>query len=470
MTSNRQAMKPLLALPLGLLLTLTSFAQRFAPAATYVVGTTAQTIAAADVNGDERLDLLTANSGSNSLSVLLNQAAAPGTFPATATSYACGGNYPVGLAVGDLNGDGLPDVVLGNQYSEQVSVLLNLAAAPGTFAPAVTYATGHATRGVALGDVNGDGRLDIVASSSGSTVSVLLNVATRPGTFLPQVDYACGGQLNESLAVGDVTGDGRADIVVANNANNTVSVLRNSATAPGTFGSATTFGTGGQVPRSLALGDVNGDGQLDIVVANSLDSTVGVLLNTAASPGIFPASAVTFPQPGAGAVGIAVGDMNGDGQRDIVTANYHDATGTTAGVLLQAGASSFATGQTYPSGGSAPHSVALGDFDGDGKLDVALAHLGGRVGVLLNNSGPLATSAAAPVVSVALYPNPAHGSCTVVGLPAGAQVRVVDALGRLVGSSIAGTTGTAALTLAADLPAGVYLVQAGTHNLRLLVE
>ncbi len=443
-------------------------AQSFAPAVTYRTGATPQTIVVADVNADDRPDLLTANSGSNSVGVLLNQAVA-GTFPALATMYATGSNYPVGLAAGDLNGDGFPDLVTGSQFSQQVSVLLNVPAAPGTFRAATTYATGSDTRGVALGDFNGDGRLDIVATSSGSTVGVLLNSASAPGTFLPSVRYNCGGRLNESVTVGDVNGDGRPDIVVANNEDNTVSVLLNSATSPGTFGPGQAYGTGGSVPRNLALGDINQDGRLDIVVTNSLNSTIGVLLNNAATPGTFPASAVTYSLPNTGACSIAIGDVNGDRQADLVTANYLDAKGSTVGTLLQS-ATTFTPGPSYPSGSTGPHSVALGDLNGDGRLDVALCHLDGQVGVLLNTGPLLAAAGPTPAAGLSLYPNPTHQASQLSGLAAGSPVHVFDATGRLVLTAVAGATGLAELVFPPGLAPGTYLVRSGAQTLHLVVE
>jgi hypothetical protein len=475
-TSTTLATYVSFAQPLALLVglsgvTLTASAQNFAPVATYLTGANPQTIAVADVNGDELPDLLTANSGSNSVGVLLNQRTAVGTFPRSATTYASGGNYPVGIAVGDVNSDGLPDMVLGNQFSEEVSVLLNTPSSPGTFQAASKYATGTATRGVALGDFNGDGRLDIVATSSGATVGVLLNSASGPGTFLPSVRYSCGGLLNESVAVGDIDGDSRLDIVVSNNNDNTVSVLLNSARSPGAFNTAATYGTGGQVPRSVTLGDINGDGRLDIVVANTLaGSTVGVLLNSATSPGTFPVTALTYSHPSAGAVGLAIGDIDGDRRADIVTANYNDAKGTTAGVLLNMGTTPFATMMTYPSGGTGPHSIALADLNLDGRPDLALVHLDGRVGVLLNTATPLATSTPALMPELSLYPNPASDKCVVGGMVPGTGVQVLDALGRLISAATADATKTATLLLPTGLSKGVYIVRIGSQALRLVVK
>jgi predicted nucleotidyltransferase len=205
------------------------------------------------------------------------------------------GNGPYSVAVGDVNGDGKPDLVVANRSSNTVSVLLNTTAPGATtpsFADQQTFATGSSPQSVAVGDVNGDGKLDlVVANRSSNTVSVLLNT-TAPGattpSFATQQTFATGS-TPFSAAVGDVNGDGRPDIVVANYGSNTVSVLLNT-TAPGattpSFAAQQTFPAGTR-PDAVALGDVNGDGKPDIVVANpnapGNPTGVSVLLNTTAA-------------------------------------------------------------------------------------------------------------------------------------------------------------------------------------------
>jgi hypothetical protein len=360
----------------------------------------------ADVNG-------------STVSVLLNQTA-PG---ATAPSFAPPQTFSVGpgpydVAVGDLTGDGRPDLVVTNATfgANAVAVLLNQTvpgATVATFAPPQTFATGSHPTAVALGDVNGDGRLDlVVANRDSNTISVLLN-QTVPGTtipsFGPQQTFAVGTRPR-ALALGDINGDGRPDVVVANYRSNTVSVLLNQ-TPPGastaSFGLQQTFATGGE-PHSVVLADVNGDGRPDLAVANYEANTVSVLLNQTAPGATVPSFALqqTFPT-GSHPTSVAVGDVDGDGRPDLVVSNNYGSR--TVSVLLNqtlpgAVLPRFAPQQTFPAGGPAKF-VALGDLNGDGRPDVIVATSGAAV--LLNTTS-----------SISLTGSPATGTILDQNAPA----------------------------------------------------
>jgi hypothetical protein len=180
------------------------------------------------------------------------------------------------VAVGDFNGDGKLDLVTANSLDYTVSVLLGNGG--GTFGSSVSYPVGIEPQSVAIGDFNGDGKPDIVAANIGSnTVSVLLG--NGDGTFGPKTDYPVGMEL-ASVAVGDFTGDGKVDLVTANATDNTVSVLPGNG--DGTFAPKVDFPVGIE-PVSVVVGDFNGDGKVDLAVANSYIETVSVLLNTTVS-------------------------------------------------------------------------------------------------------------------------------------------------------------------------------------------
>ena len=196
-----------------------------------------------DINGDGKPDLIVSNESSNTISVLLNQTpqgATSASFEAQQTFAT--GIGPLALTVGDVNGDGPPDVVVANFFNNSVSVLLNQTAVDSTtasFAAQQTFATGAYPFSVALGDLNGDGHPDLVVGNSfANTVSVLLNTTANGATtasFSGQQTFAVG-QGPRSVAIADVNGDGLADLLVANYNSNTVSVLLNQtptdATAP----------------------------------------------------------------------------------------------------------------------------------------------------------------------------------------------------------------------------------------------
>jgi Big-like domain-containing protein/VCBS repeat protein/FG-GAP repeat protein len=315
--------------------------------------------------------------------------------------YTSGGLIATSVAVADLNGDRKPDLVVANcsptgspNCAGEGSVAVFLGNGDGTFQPAATYDSGGGnTESVAVADVNGDGKPDLLVANEGSnTVGVLLG--NGDGTFQTVVTYGSGEGLPLSIAVADVNGDHKPDLVVANDASETVGVLLGNG--DGTFQTAVSYGSGGQCPSSVAVGDVNGDGKLDLVVANLCSGSVGVLLGN--GDGTFP-TAVSYGSGGTFPTSVAVADVNGDGKPDLVVANCDASGGSSCvdesvdgsvGVLLGNGDGSFQAAVAYDSGGSGAVSVAVADVNGDGKPDSLVANFcgtgcssPGAVGVLL---------------------------------------------------------------------------------------
>jgi hypothetical protein len=236
-----------------------------------------------------------------------------------------------------------------------------------------TPATGSKPFSVAEGDFNHDGIPDlVVANSASNTVSVLLG--NGDGTYQTQATYATGNGPY-SVTVGDFNGDGNLDLAAANLTDNTISVLLGNG--DGTFQAQKTYGTGGG-PNAVALGDFNGDGILDLAVANQSDATVSILLGN--GDGTFETEQ---PYPtGNGPVSIAVGDYNGDGIPDLAVANNLDGT---LSVLLGKGDGTFLTQVPYTAGNK-PISVTSGNLNSDTALDLAVANLAdGTVSVFMGN-------------------------------------------------------------------------------------
>jgi hypothetical protein len=353
----------------------------FKKAKTFTTDSHPTSVAVADVNGDGRLDVMTANYNSdNDVSVLLGNG--NGTFLA-AQNFA-GGTGPSAVAVADINGDGSVDLLIADKSGGAVSVLLNDCASPatGTFAAAKNFSTGNGPAAVAVADVNGDGRADIVtANGNDNTVSVLLGKGN--GTFQAAQNFAVGN-TPYSVAVADLNGDGKLDVVAANENNNTVSVLLGNGN--GTFQAAQNFSTGSN-PRAVAIADVNGDGVPDLITANyysSGSSTVSVLLGN--GNGTFQ-TAQNFSVP-TGAEAVAVADLNGDGKPDLAVANEGGGKGGVVSVLLGNGDGTFQAAQNTSTGANGPTSIAVDDFNGDGKPDLVIAFFGttpGTVSVFLGN-------------------------------------------------------------------------------------
>ncbi len=283
---------------------------------------------AADVNGDGKPDLIVANFGDNTVSVLLNTTAPGATTSSFATQQTfAAGNDPISVTAADVNGDGKPDLIVANEAGA-VSVLLNTTA-PGaatpSFATRQTFAVGGEPVSVTAADVNGDGKPDLIVANEVGAVSVLLNTTPAPTTtfdansFATQQTFATGSEPF-SVTAADVNGDGQPDLIVANYNSNTVAVLLNT-TAPGaatpSFATQQTFATGGE-PISVTAADINGDGKPDLIVANygsnGAGNTVSVLLNTTAPGATTPsfASQQTFTT-GSSPISVTVADVNGDG-------------------------------------------------------------------------------------------------------------------------------------------------------------
>ena len=369
----------------------------FAPAVSSAVGSRPNSVAVGDFNGDGRPDLAVANTASSTVSILFDSTA-PGESSASFTLAATPtvGSQPVFVAVGDFNGDGKPDLVTANYNGNNVSILLNSTppgASSASFTLAASPGVGAQPYSVAVGDFNGDGKPDLaVANYNSNKVSILFN-STAPGASSASFTLAASpgvGAQPRSVAVGDFNGDGKPDLAVANASSNSVSILLNS-TAPGASSASFTLAASpavGKYPYSVAVADINGDGMPDLAVANAGDNTVAILLNGSA-PGASSASFTLAASPAVGSqpVAVAVSDLNGDGKPDLATANYG---GNAVSVLLNStapgSASASFTLASYAVG-SNPASVAVSDFNGDGKPDLAAAiDSSNRVSVLLNTT------------------------------------------------------------------------------------
>ena len=351
-----------------------------------------QALATGDLNGDGKLDLVTANVGSSTVSVLLGNG--DGTFKAE-VQYAVG-TGPRAVAVADVNGDGKADLVTANGNGGNVSVLLGKG--DGTFLPAVQYSTDAGSVAVAVGDVNGDGIPDLVTANTStpvngsltaSSLSVLLGHQDS-GSMTPKGDGTFVGPFNRatppapsSLALADFDGDGVLDVVTANlgkvgaAVTDTFSFFKGNG--DGSFQNPANFAGGFLGPRSLVAADLNGDGRLDLVVtypggrlsAGSPPGLVSVMLGN--GNGTFQAP-VNNSVPEA-PIAVAVGDFDQDGRPDLVSVNLgpRDSTGipiaSTAALLLGNADGTFAPAQFFPLP-KPPQSLVLASFNGDGYPDL----------------------------------------------------------------------------------------------------
>ena len=402
----------------------------FQPQTSFAAGSGTYSVTYSDFNMDGKTDLVVANYSSNTVSILLGNAngnftgqvytfdhvspfvqSINRTTPVVATTNATSVTYTVtfseavtgvdltdfaiakmgtvGGTLTQVSGSGSVYTVSVNGITGVGSLGLNLVDdgsihdltgiglatqnAAASFSNQATFGTGSAPNSVTLGDVNGDGKTDLaVANRGGNSVSVLLGNGN--GTFASQQTFATGiGPV--AVAMWDLNGDGKLDLAVANRDNNSVSVLLGNGN--GTFGTQQAF-TAGYGPRSITVGDLNGDGKPDLAIVNYGSDSVSVLLGN--GNGTFTAQQ-TFGV-GSSPRSIALGDLNGDGKPDLAVANY---TSDTVSVLLGNGNGTFGTQQTFATG-RFPFSITLGDLNADGRPDLAIANrLSNTVSVLLGN-------------------------------------------------------------------------------------
>ena len=387
-------------------------------------------VAAADLNGDGIPDLVVTDQANNTVNVLFGTGDSNSPFQEPAVPYSTG-SIPLGVAIWDFNGDGIPDIVVVNNACNvqvgnpcpgtgTVSVLLGDPAHPGRFQPQVVYPLGpigppppppnpqYGPQFVAVADFNGDGIADLaVTNACGSdpiceslgTVSVLLG--NGDGTFqvpAPPSPYAVG-TYPIGIAAGVFTGNGLPDLAVANRTDQYVGVLLNNSLDPGTFEAGQAIVVG--LPFGIAVADFRNNGIADLAVTDECGSdptcqspgTVSVLLGN--GDGTFQAPATStvdfVPQK------IVVADFNGDGFPDLAVANAcGNTTGSpcqgpgTVSLLLNNGNGTFPTNSAGDDWGVglSPVSLVAADFNKDGVPDVVSADYGdGNVSVLLGAAG-----------------------------------------------------------------------------------
>ncbi|CAF1220352.1 unnamed protein product [Rotaria sp. Silwood1] len=326
-----------------------------------------------DLNNDKQLDIVIANNGTNTIGVLLG--AGNGTFANPMTFSTGFDSLPHAVVVGDFNSDIRPDIAVANSGSNTIGLLLGYG--NGTFSHQITYPTHGHPISLAVGDLNDDTQLDIVVANDGSNIQVLLG--NDNGTFTNQAIYTTGsGSYPSWVAVRDFNKDGRLDIIVTNTGTNNLGLFL--GYGDGNFENQRLYPINNGAPQIVDTGDLNNDSWIDVVVAIDSPYNVAVFLG---GPDKNFTNLTTYPTGGlSDPYSVVVGDFDNDTWLDVIVANYKS---DEIAVFLGQGNGNFDARKTYSTGsGSMPESIAVGDFNSDHRLDIVVANTGtDNIGIFL---------------------------------------------------------------------------------------
>jgi hypothetical protein len=321
-----------------------------------------------DVNNDYHMDIIVANSGTNTIEIFLSND--DGTFGKQQTYYTGSESHPYSIAVSDFNDDNYLDIIVANYGTNNIGIYLGNG--NGTFADQKIFLLGSSRPlFITIGDFNKDNRIDIVVANYGTdSISILLGYGN--GSFQDQITYSTGyDSIPSSLAIGDFNKDNHLDIAVANYGTNNIGIFLGYGN--GTFTSQTTYTTTlNSNPSSIAVGDFNKDNQLDIAVTNSAIGSLSIFLGqnngTFAAQTTYSTGSNSHPQC------ITVGDFNKDNALDIAIV---DSQNDRVYVFLGYGNGSFAAITTYDAiSGSSPYWISATDFNNNNQSDIVIANYG----------------------------------------------------------------------------------------------
>jgi FG-GAP-like repeat/Secretion system C-terminal sorting domain/IPT/TIG domain len=377
----------------------------------------------------------------------------------------------IGLAKGDFNGDGKLDLVAATPFSNAVYVFRNGSSAIGSiffFGP-TAFSTGSGPRKVAVADIDGDGKLDIISSNQdANSVSILRNTSTATTiSFETKVDITVA-TAPEDITAGDLDGDGKPEIAVAGSGAGVVSILRNTSTSGTISFAAKTDVTAGTGTWGVAIGDIDNDGKAEVLASNLGPNTISVFKNNS-TVGSLSFDVATNFSTASSPRGIRLGDLNADGKPDIAAACYF--SNSFVSVLKNTstpGSISFASTINYTTSGG-PSTVALADMNNDGLMDMMAGtstnSASGVMSYFKNQLSINITSAVRNTIdissSIEIYPNPSSNWAFIkhpMINKKGAQLVVTDLNGKQVLKAEVKTQTVQSIININQLQPGVYFV------------
>lgn len=360
------------------------------------LGESPQSAAISEIDNDGDLDILIANSGSDNVTVLLSDGA--GGFTPTEGSPHQTGEGPGSIATADFNADGNLDLVTANFLSDDVSILLGDGAGAFSESDSSPVEAGTGPVSITSTDVDEDGAADLVVGNGFSDdVSVLLGDGSGAFAEAAGSPIAIGSSVSQALAE-DVDGDTNIDLVVANRDDDNVSILLGDGSGGFVQAGGSPIAVGSS-PEDLALVDLNNDGEIDVAAANASSDDISVLLGDGS--GGFneaPGSPFSVGADAGSTRSIDFGDFNGDGNIDLTASSARNGQ---VGILLGDGVGGFAPAAESPyTVFTSPQSLNVSDLDSDGLVDVLVVHsLGARLSILSGDGdGSLSESPGSPIL------------------------------------------------------------------------
>ena len=335
----------------------------------------AKGVTLADLNGDGNLDMVTNGIGATGY-VSVRLGFGNGTFD-VGSSYAAESGGSRGMSLSDLNGDGNLDLITSGYNGASGEVNVRLGAGNGTFGASTSYVSEvFNSNAVTLADINSDGILDLASAGVGFGGQVTIRIGRGDGTFGGLVSYGANSIGATSIALGDLNSDGILDLATGGGAVSGSAVVR-LGVGNGTFGAAVSYASESTVSKGISLGDLNGDGVLDLVTSGISGAFGFATVRLGLGNGRFGA-ATSYAQESVASNAVNLTDLNGDGILDLATAGSDGVTGQ-ATIRLGNGNGTFGAATSFTQAATA-EGMALGDINGNGVLDLATAGLAGAMG------------------------------------------------------------------------------------------